>query len=78
MRGASGGTELNQFEAYGGYTGDASAVGFGSCSTTYLDSPATTSATTYRTTFASGSNNQQVIVQTAGARSTITLMEISA
>ena len=78
MRGATGGTELNQFEAYGGYTGTTAALGFGSCSTTYLDSPATTSATTYRTTFASASNNQQVIVQTAGSRSTITLMEISA
>jgi hypothetical protein len=78
MRGASGGTELNAFELYGGYTADSSALGFGSCSTTYLDSPATTSATTYRTTFASASNNQQVIVQTAGSRSTITLMEISA
>ena len=77
MRGATGGTELAQFESYGGYTGTTAALGFGSCSTTYLDSPATTSATTYRTTFASGNNSQQVIVQTAGARSTITLMEIS-
>ena len=44
----------------------------------FLDSPATTSATTYKTQFMSQADNQQVIVQTGGGRSTITLMEISA
>jgi hypothetical protein len=48
-------------------------------STSFLDSPATTSATTYKTTFASTDNNAEVQVQAnALHRSTITLMEIGA
>jgi hypothetical protein len=73
-----GATDIITFEMYGGFTADAGTVAFGSCSTSYLDSPATTSATTYKTQFMSQGNNQQVIVQTGGGRSTITLMEISA
>ena len=75
MRGA---TDINFFEMYGGFTADSGTVAFGSCSACHLDSPATTSATTYKTQFLSQANNQQVIVQTGGGRSTITLMEISA
>jgi hypothetical protein len=47
----------------------------------YLDSPATTSSTTYKTQFASSSGNSQVNVQdyaTSLVVSTITLMEIAA
>jgi len=47
----------------------------------YLDSPATTSSTTYSTQFCSSTNNAVVYVQnyyTAYATSTITLMEIAA
>lgn len=48
-------------------------------STSYLDSPATTSAITYKTQFASTGNNAAVEVQAnAVHRSTITLMEIGA
>jgi hypothetical protein len=43
----------------------------------FLDSPATTSATTYKTQFNS-STGSQVAVQNNGDRSTITLMEIAA
>ena len=75
MRGA---TELAFFEAYGGYTGNTDTIGFGSCSTIILDSPATTSATTYKTQFRSNDNTARVLVQTATARSSIVLMEISA
>jgi ribosomal protein S17E len=43
----------------------------------YLDSPATTSATTYACTFASQQSNAIVYMQIYGATSTITLMEIA-
>ena len=46
--------------------------------TNYLDSPATTSATTYKTQFANYTNQGTVAVQVASATSTITLMEIGA
>jgi hypothetical protein len=48
----------------------------GTCSTTYLDSPATISATSYKTQFSSSGSTG--FVQTGSAASTITLMEISA
>ena len=44
----------------------------------YLDSPATTSATTYACTFASQQSNASVRVQIYGAVSSMTLMEIAA
>lgn len=47
-------------------------------SSSYLDSPATTSATTYKTQFSRSSGSGQVIVQANGAVSTIILMEIAA
>ena len=52
----------------------------GSVSCNYLDSPATTSATTYKTQFASRQNNATVSVGygTNESTSTITLMEIAA
>jgi hypothetical protein len=46
--------------------------------TNYLDSPATTSAVTYKTQFANYTNQATVAVQVASATSTITLMEIGA
>lgn len=46
--------------------------------TTYLDSPATTSATIYKTQFKNYTNAASVFVQGDGATSTITLMEIGA
>lgn len=52
-------------------------IGF-TCATTYLDSPATTSATTYKTQFRnSGGVANQVLVQTSGGASTLTLMEVT-
>jgi hypothetical protein len=47
------------------------------CSGGYLDSPATVSATTYKTTFASSAGSS-TRVQFGGTPSTITLMEIAA
>jgi hypothetical protein len=74
LRGAS---TIVDFEAVGGYNATATQNNFGSCSTAYLDSPATTSATTYKTQFKSDSNIALVVVQRANMTSTITLMEIA-
>lgn len=72
-------TDLITFELRGAYNDSASqALGAGSASTTYLDSPATTSATTYKTQFMSGANVAGVTCQIAGGTSSITLMEIGA
>ena len=62
-----------------GFTGTALALHTASISATYLDSPATTSATTYKTQFRSDDNAASVAVQVNSlSTSTITLMEISA
>jgi len=53
-------------------------LSFGSSSTCYLDSPATTSATTYKTQFARASGGQVFVQEGTGTVSTITLMEIAA
>lgn len=50
----------------------------GSNAYNYLDSPATSSLTTYKVQFSSGNNSSFVAVQNAGSTSTITLMEIAA
>ena len=73
-----GSTDLIAFEQYGGFTNTTASNAFGSCSTMYLDSPATTSATTYKTQLMSNNNNAAVYVQTNFSKSTITLLEISA
>ena len=59
-----------------GYTAS-SAVNSTSFGVNYLDSPATTSATTYKVQFASGNNTAAVAVQASSSNSTITLMEIA-
>jgi len=73
-----GGTPLISFEAEGAYTGTATQNSVGSCSACYVDSPATTSATTYKTQFTSGSNIAVTVVQASGSTSTITLIEVAA
>jgi len=61
------------------YTNSSISNAIGTVGTMYLDSPATTSATTYKTQFASANNTANVGVQgTGGETSIITLMEISA
>mgnify|MGYP003148108965 CR=1 FL=1 len=49
----------------------------GSVSTTYLDSPSSTSALTYKVQLMSGSDSSLAQMGASGAKSTITLMEIS-
>jgi hypothetical protein len=61
----------------GGRNGSTARNNFGSVTFSYLDSPATTSATTYKTMFASPNNNLGANVQVDGAPSTITLIEVT-
>lgn len=75
LRGAS---VLAYFSGYAGQNGTTNPNVIGSISIGYLDSPATTSATTYKTQFNSVSNNASATVQQLSAVSTITLMEIAA
>ena len=75
LRGAA---VISYFSGYAGQTSSTAVSSVGSVSTSYLDSPATTSATTYKTQLASVSNNAIVGVQQVSAMSTITLMEIAA
>jgi hypothetical protein len=74
LRGAS---VISYFSGYAGQTGSAASSGVGSVSISYLDSPATTSATTYKTQLSSVSNNAIAGVQQVSATSTITLMEVA-
>ena len=76
-----GGTEIIVFEKYAGYNNTTASNYSAACSTCYLDSPATTSATTYYTQFASSNNVAAVYVQASDSgspASTITLMEVAA
>jgi hypothetical protein len=62
-------------------TGNANGIDIGTTSINYLDSPATTSATTYKVQFCSEQNSSRVVINRAGGQtnqSSITLMEIGA
>jgi hypothetical protein len=71
-------TDLSIFCRYGAASGSTAFIGVASASTNYLDSPATTSSTTYKTQIASDSGTSLAGCQVASAVSTITLMEIAA
>ena len=73
-----GATDLIVFAEEAGYTGTTGTNLVGTQSCSYLDSPATTSATTYKVQFKSASNSATVRVQAISATSTIVLMEIAA
>ena len=77
LRLVRGATTIANFGAYIGFTATA-LDNTGSCSTVYLDSPATTSATTYKTQFSNNAAAASVTVQTNSSLSTITLLEVSA
>jgi hypothetical protein len=72
-----GSTPVLQFAHTSGTNGTSALNGVGSDSSCYLDSPATTSATTYKTQFNSDSGTSIVFTQVNGAFSSITLMEIA-
>lgn len=73
-----GSTTLVAFEDTATFTNSAQENRVGGAGTNYLDSPATTSATTYKTQFNSGAGTATVTVQENAAVSTITLLEIGA
>ncbi len=74
-----GATSILEFASYNAYTNSVVANYIGSVSLNYLDSPATTAATTYKTQFKqSDATPNTVQVQNNGSVSTITLMEIAA
>jgi hypothetical protein len=78
LRLVRGATQLLEFEKQFGNTGTATTNEVGGSGCNYLDSPATTSATTYKTQFASGAGVGNIRVQNGVCSSSITLMEIGA
>ena len=73
-----GATVISQFALLGGYTAD-TANNVNGNSVTYLDSPATTSSTTYKVQISNGTsgNGGTVGCPAVSAMGTITLMEIA-
>ena len=76
-------TDILKIDENGGYTDNTNRIEIGSISATYLDSPATTSSTTYKVQFASNGNNASVQINDyynsdGNTTSTISLMEIAA
>lgn len=74
------GTIILVMDSTAGYNQLTSQNDIGSVSTTYLDSPATTSSVTYKTQFATMSSTGTIFINDyfTTATSTITLMEIAA
>jgi hypothetical protein len=71
------GSAIKFLVVYGGYTNSTATIGGLSITGAYLDSPATTSAVTYKTQFKSEANSSTVIVQHGSAMSTLVLMEVT-
>ena len=72
------GTQVNRFSSFGNYTGVSSDL-FITTSASYLDSPATTSSTTYRLRVCSTVSGQSVgVINDANSQASIILMEIGA
>jgi len=71
-------TDLIIFNQYAGYTGSIFTLLVPSGVTNYLDSPATTSATTYKCQFRNAIASAVIYVQSNNDVSTMTLMEIAA
>ena len=70
-------TDLSTFEKQTLYTGTTVEIN-GTTSTFYLDSPATTSSTTYKTQYKNVVANGTVSINPGSSVSTMTLMEIAA
>jgi len=73
-----GATNISNLTLSAGYTNTLVEVRTGTISTAYLDSPATTSATTYKTQFYNNIGAASVSVQITSEMSTMILMEVSA
>jgi hypothetical protein len=77
LRLVRGSTTIVQMETAAAYTNTTTQNRVGGTSTTYLDSPSTTSATTYKTQFGTADNTASATLQSGSTTSTITLMEIA-
>jgi hypothetical protein len=73
-----GATDLGNFQLDAGFTNTSIDNYIGGAGYTVLDTPATTSAVTYKTQFANAVNANGVIVQNSSSKSSIILLEISA
>jgi len=73
-----GSTDIIKFEGEAGYNASTNTNSVGACSTSFLDSPSTTSATTYKVQFSNPANAGVVAFNNSSTVSTITLMEIAA
>lgn len=73
-----GSTGIGEITRSAGYTGTALNVRVATVSATILDSPSTTSATTYKAQFKNNNASASVSVQINSELSTIILMEVSA
>jgi hypothetical protein len=76
MRLVRGSTVLLQNEGAFGYTGDSAENNVGATSISYLDSPGTTSSTTYKTQILCSAGTGNVGIGRNGAVHTVTLQEI--
>lgn len=72
-----GATLITTITQSAGFTNSNLQFWLATASTVYLDSPATTSATTYKTQFRNPNNSASISVQKSGTRSTIVLMEVT-
>jgi hypothetical protein len=75
-----GGTLIHLPCTYAGFTGTSIHLVLASVSTSYLDSPSSTSAVVYKTQFRNpdgGAAGGTIMAQESSAESTITLMEIA-
>jgi len=72
-----GATELTEYEKLAAFSSTTARLATNTSGLTYLDEPATTSSTTYKTQIATNGTGGHV-VQYGGSRSTICLMEIGA
>ena len=71
-------TSISELASQATFTNTAIYNNIGSVSGTFLDSPATTSATTYKLQFKTSASGEFAINEAGGADSMITAMEISA
>lgn len=78
LRLVRGSTQILQFEAQFGNTNSTANNEIGASGCNYLDSPATTSPTTYKTQIANGGGTGGIRAQNGVCSSSITLMEIGA
>jgi len=70
-------TDLIRFGGQIGYSGDTSTNSGSTVSTNYLDSPATTSAVTYKVQWQNPAGAGTIEMNASGTVSTMTLMEVS-